>query len=435
MSFYKELTTRIRGYHVPLLAGAIFLLRLPPLYLLPIQHPLVMSHNIVRLTFILLLTNEILYHFFHSNKLRTSTVTFSVILVWFLSQSLSVIEATYISQFISAYKDIVFSIIVFFVSYYTVNQKNIRFFVLTLFISSFIHVAMQLSAYFAPNQFYILFNQLFYDKYWQFFSYQYSRQRFFGDALDETVIAIALLLIITSRRMLMQIAVYLFLGIVTFITFASNWRSKTLIYIFAFTSSMILYLKYFKKLAVIFLITIAFVIISNFLSREIIGYNVIDRLIYPENEEIATIDARLNYWDEAVDIGMSSPFFGVGLGHFYDYLSIQTQQLVMSSYLNRYRAFITIDDPHNIFFSTFATTGFTGLISLGLLFSVFFYSDFRTIIKKKDNVIKALILVYWSTVLFSLFNPWLYFSYLGYLWFVRGSIESLKNEHDQSKKS
>jgi len=434
MIFYKHFTEKIRAYHIPLLAGAIFLLRLPPMYLLPIQNSVFMSHNIVRIIVLFLLANEILYHFFHTKKLKTITVTFWVILIWFLSQTISVIEAKYVSPFLSAYKDIVFSIIIFFVSYYTVNKKNIGIFIMTLFFSSVIHLFMQLFAYFTPNKFNLLFHQFFYDKYWQFFDYQYSRLRFFGDALDETLISIVLLLIISSKRRLIQIAAYIFLGIVTFITFASNWRSKTIIYIFAFLSGMTLYMKHFRKLIVIFLITIFFIVMSNFLSREIIGYNIVDRLLYPENEETATITARLNYWEEAIEIGSSSPLFGVGLGHYYDYLSSKTQQLAQSSYLNRYRAFVTIDDPHNIFFSTFATTGFTGVVSLSALFLVFLYSDIRTIFTKKDKMINALISVYWSIVLFSLFNPWLYFSYLGYLWFIRGSIESLKQEHGQTEK-
>jgi len=278
---------------------------------------------------------------------------------------------------------------------------------------------------------YSIFGQIIYSPYWRIFDYQYQRNRFFGDALDETLIPLLFYFLIRKEvKILNKIIASSSLALITFLTIVSNWRSKLVIYFFSLTGSLLLYKINFKKLLTFGIIGLSIILVTNFVSLYTVGQNIIDRVIYPGKQESETITARYNFWREATEIGFSSPIVGVGLGNYFDNLSSKSRELSKSSIVNTYESFITIDDPHNIFFSIFATTGLFGIISFILLTGYFFYTDYKIYVKNQYEV-NSLIIIYWSIFIFSILNPWLYFSYLAFIWFIRGLIESLKIDYEK----
>jgi len=86
---------------------------------------------------------------------------------------------------------------------------------------------------------------------------------------------------------------------------------------------------------------------------------------------------------------------------------------------------ILIDDPHNLFFSAYANTGFLGLSTLLILIVYFLLTDIM-IFNKNEDVLKGYILVFWSVFIYALFNPWMYFQFFGLFWILRGIIEKNK---------
>ena len=65
--------------------------------------------------------------------------------------------------------------------------------------------------------------------------------------------------------------------------------------------------------------------VSSFLSSGVIKTSVLTRFLF-EEEETKTITSRVSYWKDALEIGLRSPFVGVGLGNYFDNLSTSSKK-------------------------------------------------------------------------------------------------------------
>ncbi len=405
----------------------IFLIRLPNFYILPFHSGIFLVNNIVRI--LLLCIGVLLLFSFILRKEKTERlpkIGFSLLIIYFVSQSVSVFNVINLESFFLVYKDLLFAFLLFFVTYQITSKKNIGLFCKILLLVSIINISYQILFFFFPSFFYDLFSQIFNEKYFQFFSYQHNRGRFFGDSLDEAIIPLAFFYFLPSKSILKRILLLLTVGATVFVTTFANWRTKVLIFFFSTLSSLVIFIKAVKnQLLLIVLCILFFLFISDYISLRITGANIVDRLLFPDVQELQANRSRLDYWKEATEVGFTSPITGVGLGNYYDNLSEKSRITKRSSSFNRVNSFVLIDDPHNLFFSTFATTGLIGLISLTLLLSYYFITDYR-LYKKRDLRANALILVFWSIFIYALFNPWMYFSYLMFFWLIRGMLEKYK---------
>ncbi|KKQ38534.1 MAG: hypothetical protein US54_C0008G0009 [Candidatus Roizmanbacteria bacterium GW2011_GWA2_37_7] len=412
-----------------LLGIGVLFIRLPPIYIAPIKSSFVMSHTIARLLILLALALQ-MYKRDGLKEIHTiPKVTLALISFWLFSQSLSIFGATNIYSFLDGYKDIFFGIMVFVSTFIVVSKKNTSNIIAILLGSSFIHLLFQNLIYFWPERMLRIFSELIYSPYLDVLQYQFNRGRFFGDALDEVVIPLIIFVLVSKAKNVKKLIAMFLFGTITFITIASNWRSKLVVYLLALFCSIIITRNYQKIIPpLIGFILILSIIFSNFVSLNTVGTNVLDRVIFDIEEEYRPIDARFNYWKEASSIGMSSPLYGVGVGNYYDNLSSLSQQYSQSSQVNRYKNFTVIDDPHNILVSTFVSSGFLGLFAFILLFSYFFIDDLKSMYKNNLQL-KMFVIIFWSIFAYSMFNPWIYFGYLGFLWFIRGVIEKISYEY------
>jgi O-antigen ligase len=182
---------------------------------------------------------------------------------------------------------------------------------------------------------------------------------------------------------------------------------------------------YFKRVGdwVRFLTIIAIIFyFTNIITSIGLGYNALDRLIQPDQSDYLTIKDRFYYWNLAVEMGLSKPLFGVGLGNFFDYIpGNKNVNLSLFDYQNNFFK-ITWVHPHNLFFGVIAETGFVGLLALLTMLLFFTYEDYRAVKKHKDRTLNLLVVSFWFVFLFSLINAPISLAYLGLFWVLRGLI-------------
>lgn len=383
------------------------------------------TYNISRVI-ILIYTGAIFFGLINNQKsIFLNKKLLILVVFYFITQSLSILGAQNISSFLSMYKDIAVSILIFFITYLLVNKKNFHWIIPTLVLFTTLSLFCQFIIYFFPTST-KLFHFFLDSNYLKFFDYQSNRNRFFGNTFDEAFIPILVLGLFFEKKYFKQVW-YLFLLVLTsFFVFISGWRTKALMFIFAFFSSLF-FLKLSKKGVLIILVVLGFITLTfNKIPQQIIGTNIIDRLFFDENGlNEQTISGRLELWQESLKMGIGKPLTGVGLGNFYDNLDWKLQSSNNLSDINRYNNFILIDDPHNLFLSTFAASGTLGITSLFLLILYFMISDLRSL-KYGNKINKSLIIFFWTYFIYALINPWIYFSYLAIFWLVRGIIEKFK---------
>jgi O-antigen ligase len=146
-----------------------------------------------------------------------------------------------------------------------------------------------------------------------------------------------------------------------------------------------------------------------------VGYNTFDRIINFDtfgSESKDAVLSRFKYWEEAYEIAISLPLFGIGLGNYFDHSQIMKTSSVF------------IDNPHNYFMSVLVDTGFIGLLFFCLLIGYFIYSDTRSL-KLNSSLQKTFIVSFWSLFIFSLLNPQDFYYFYFLFWLFRGVIYKL----------
>lgn len=403
-------------YAVFFLCAAIIFFRLPPLQPVPGAFPLLQTHNLVRVIILALAAASLLVDR-RDKPVGKELLLSGLVLLYFLSQSLSVISVSNLQAFLSVYKDIFISVLIFFVTARTVSrQEHLRLVALALVAAAAVNLAFQLLTYFFPSFVTAVLSPFFYDKYWQYFSFQTDRNRFFGDSFDETLIPLLFSYLAVSKKMPGRITAILLIAAIVFITYISSWRTKAIILVVMmvwayFTLNKIRY----KPVLIVAIFASA--LLANAISLSTTGFNVYDRFLFDDTVQTQTIAGRFDYWKEATEVGMENPLLGVGLGNYFDHLPQQSKNQKMRSILDRT---IVIDDPHDIFFSTFAASGLFGLLSLMAMLAYFVYYDAKHFHTPRKNFI----IMSWGLFIFALLNPFQYAGFLYYFWFLRGVIAS-----------
>lgn len=406
------------------LCVSIFLLKIPPFYVIP-GIEISNSLNIVRLC--------ILFSFFmtlwieRNNQRQFNNYTKGLIIfvgVYLFGQSISIVNAVNVSTFLNVYKDIIFSLLLFFSILY-LPKKNIPLLVYVFLISTVIGIVYQLTfILYAPliN----IIKPFLNINYLKFVEYQTNRDRFFGDTMDESLIPILIFLLINNKKLLTRIGILMLLISIIFLVIISSWKTKFIICIYAIIASLLLFREFKKYIFKILFSFIILFILGIFLSLSLVSHNIYDRFIFDDAQtEIHIQNNRISYLKEASQIGLRYILTGSGLGNYYDNLSVASKRANKITPPNAIaKDFIGIDDPHNIIFGVFATTGSIGVIGLCLLLFYFLYSDIHLLYSEGWS--KAFVITFWGYFIFAFFNPWMYFSFLVPFWFFRGIIENIK---------
>jgi O-antigen ligase len=413
---------------LPLFYLILLIFRLPPFYVLPIKRYFLISHSFASVVLLFLFVFIIFKKIKGRSKQNTDILHFLIIFYLF-AQTLSIINVISLKEFLGVYKDITLGIILFFVANQFLNTKTkiIKAIQIIIF-GTVVNIFIQTIIYFDfPIQFLYL-KSFFYDKYIFFTELQVSRFRFFIDSYDGALIPFILFFIIKEKKLFRKFFLILIILLVLFFSVISNFRVLLIVSILSLSTTIFSIVNIRKKtILLITILVFTTLSIANITSIELTGRSTINRLLLEDKEDIQTIKSRFNFWHQSVKMGLSQPLFGIGLGNFYNYLYKGTSYFSTNEYEKNLLK-ITSSHPHNIFFASFAETGFLGLFSLLLLLCYFIYFDFQ-VIKKHNNLINITVISFWSLFFYSLVGPKIVVQYLSLFWLLR-SILYLQSKKD-----
>ncbi|MCX6731047.1 MAG: O-antigen ligase family protein [Candidatus Roizmanbacteria bacterium] len=356
------------------------------------------------------------------NPLFFSKVTFFVI-IFFISQSISVLKVININSFLVTYKNIVFGIIVYFITLQFVTKENVRYFFYSFLLSALINIIFECAfIYTSKGSVIFPFNVILHSGSLNDLRFQTSRGRYFGDSLDEALVPFLLFTLLRTKRYLYRILTSILYIITIFLVIISGWRIKLLMLIFATVTSFTIYIKSRKYIAIAMIILIIVIFIGDNLLMRTNDSNLFQRFV--TEDRVFDSGKRFDMWSEAYTIGTKNLLLGVGIGNYYDNLTAKSKQTNQSDVVQRSKNYIRIDDPHNFLFSFFANTGILGAVSFLALLIVLIQNHISFLFKKKRGHY-YLIIMFWTLFLFSCFNPFLYFSYQAYFFFLIAFIEKV----------
>lgn len=430
-NFYKNYSSKFAGIFFLV---AIFLLRLPPLLFI-FNSSLFSSHNIAR--YLLILSFFLILYLIYKRKFKfhlKNGLTF-IILLYFLTQTSSIFGATNIQAFLFTYKDIVFGILVYLIgSCLIVSRKNINNIISVLLFCVSLNLAYQFIIYFFPDLFKSLLVPLIYPKYLQIFDVNLPRQKYFVDIFDVALIPIIFYLLTKHKKIISRAIAILMIASVSFFVFVSNFRIHLLMMVISVAGIVYVAFDDFKKR---FLLLTVILVIFYTVGLSLFNLNAstsVQRLFSSTDFDYATIESRFTLWKYSIDMGLSSPLFGVGLGNFYDL--IPQKRTVSTSLIDPKNklAAVTLSHPHNLFFQEFAETGVLGLLGILLLVCFFGYYDFKIFVNGK-KLTKLLIISFWSLFSFGLLAPPNTPQYISLFWLLRVLIEKSESIPDLQGKT
>jgi O-antigen ligase len=396
---------------------SLLLTQLPPLY---IQSQALNTHLLAKLILGFVFISSICKQRFKLALFKEHKVIIPLYIGYFISQSISIIRAINIEAFIARYEDLFFSSLVFLLLFiYLNNQKQMRKIVFILFVSLIVNLSFQALIYFYPNLFIQLGNIFIHPKEMDLIIFNIQRGRIFFDSYNEIILPIIVLCFINNiyrKSQFFLIALFIF---TVFFSFASNIRTNFVICILSVASIVILILRKAKIMTLIVVSIFFLIFLSYKLQSVIIGFSVIERLLLEDRiEDYSVIINRLQRWQKAIDIGFTSPTFGIGLGNFPEYMG-ELDKKNKSLFPFRDKIYALMNQyPYNIFLSIFAETGFLGITFYTLLILYFVLQDMVKF-REMGSANKIFTVSFWLLFLYSLFNPAYIIKYLTLFWIIR----------------
>lgn len=390
------------------------------LFLLPQFELLGLStYGVSKIIIIVLLIKLLVEKCYKKPHFKLDKTLLILLLLFFLGQSLSIINTIDNNYFLNRFKDLTSEFLFLIVSLDLLSKDKTKFLnltLITLLIGGTVNLILQFLIYITPSFFIYITRNLFNYGSLSIIEMNINRNRIYLPSYDEVMIPFIFYLLITKKN-ISRTFIGLYLIPIAIISFLSNFRTRLLMIFFALIFSFAFFIKQIKKnVFIVLLIIMAIFFTLGSYSYTQSKQTIIDRFLLENQQDIQTIISRTQQYSEAIRIGLSFPIFGVGLGN-YNYYTSQDKREIS---INKANKEIQKDAylPHNIFFVTFAETGFFGLTTLVLLIIYFIYKDL-IIIKSNLALKKAYVLSFWTLFLYSLFNPTVNLSYNILFWVLR----------------
>jgi len=315
--------------------------------------------------------------------------------------------STQFTPLLSRFQNLFSSVIIFLLgTVFITNKKQIKLLFYSFYIGFIINSIFQTLLYLVPNFFFFIGNQLINIGYLNLIQMNIGRNRIYFESYDEILIPFFVYYSQINSRLKKTLS-FISIFIIGFFSYTLGVRTKIVMFFFGLLGSFFVFKLGSKR--IILLILCCFVLFQNLYDQHIISgnVNVFNRI----NDQDATIQTytsgRLSRWLDSVDMGLSKPFFGIGLGNYYDYLrySDKNERYLLFSF-ERVGYELAATHPHNIFFATFAETGFVGLFC----FSILLFYGAITQAKLWGNEMytinqKIAVISFWTLFIYSLFNP------------------------------
>lgn len=424
-----KLRNFFKTYFPLLFLLCLFLIKIPPMYLIPaFKSSIFSTYGFFSILIILLFSTIAILsllserEFIHKNDKKLLSIFF----VYFFFQSISILGALRFSDFIHSYKNIFLSgIFLFLTLYYKNHYKNYqKKIILLILLTSGINFIYQLFIFLLPDLYAFLGDYFIYQGHFNLVVANMYRGRIFVETYDEIAIPFVFIYFLENLKYARRIAVSIFLfSMIALPSFLSDFRTRIIMLAFASISTIFLILR--NKLVRIYILILFMVVmgISYLMMNLIYGYSFIDRLSFQSNAaDVETIDFRLKSLFYAFDMGVEKPFTGVGLGNYYNNLPTQK---ISSPYANDISSSLTEAsyNPHNIFAEIVSETGFLSLFCFIFMLIYFLISDFRVLFRKETKAYdKGLVISFWTLFIYALFNPVIGLPYNTLFWSLRGLI-------------
>ena len=409
---------------------SILLVSLPPFYLL---FSFLNIHSLAKIIWLLLFLY--LAHRFYQKKTAhgvNSTLIF-LFALFFISQSASIISAINANAFLQKYEDFFFSALFFLISLFFIDShRSVRKIIYILIGAVFVNALFQGIIFFNPDFFLNIGRSFLHEGYLEIININIQRSRVYSEVYDEVLVPIIISLWVggAGKKAILLPSLLL----ISFFSFVSNFRTRFLMLALSFMGTFIVFIKEFKKyfLAIGIVLVLFYFLYSAVFSR--LGFTVIERMLLEDRgEDVVTVTSRISNWVKSVEIGLSAPILGVGLGNYYEYLDFPMKQVLTSLEFVKRENELASFYPHNIFFEIFAESGFLGLFSFILLLSYFVKKDLSLIIEG-NPLGKAFVISFWVLIGHALFNPASTVKYLVYFWLLRVIIEKAEMLGDYSRR-
>jgi len=411
---------------------ALFLIKLPPFYILPLQSRLYTTHTVAKLIiffeffFLLLISykNDILA------ILKNST--FLLVTIYFISQSISIIHAKDIVFFLKYYQTTISVYLIFLLAFHLINNSSERikkifdFVIITGLIClffEFIYIIFN-------NQITNLFNVFLQEEVLATYFFNINRGRFYLYITYELFLPFFLYKIYQNIKLshIKNTFIYFVVSIfLIFLSVFSNFRRPILLNIF----SIIFYLYFIfkrstKKIKKIYstfvIVSIMTIFVTISISNSLFSFNVVDRFVLSDKlEDVGSLNFRVDSFKNAIDMFKSEPIFGVGLGNYKYYVGKPIETYYYSS--NNQKIVISDVNPHSIISRTIAETGLFGIFSLIIMLLYFIKRDLLYFSTHKIGILYPFIISFWTMFVFALFSPFDTVFLNGWFWFLRGIIE------------
>ncbi len=399
--------------------GCLFLIKIPPFYILPaIRSGFFTTHTLARLIIIVLFIKQLIFkkkYSFYKNKLII------IFLIYFAFISLSIISASNITNYLLRYKDIVFPGLLLFLTLLFRNVKKVI--IKTFFYAALFNFCYQALIFISPRVFASFANFFVYSSHLELVLINIGRARIFIETYDEIIIPFVFFYLSISKTNREKIFLYLILASISIPSFLSNFRSRILMLLFSFVMSFIFLTK--KRFNQKFIVFFIFIFIG-YLSYIILNYNFkfsfVDRFaLSDKREDVNTIKYRWNNIIISEEMARLQPLFGVGLGNYYDNLPSEKKIFLSRSNWQNKEAQIASTNPHNIFAQILSELGYISLLFYLIMICYFAISDIRALLGR-NIFAKAVIISFWSLFIYSLFNPTTTLTYNSLFWILRALI-------------
>lgn len=380
--------------------STLVLILLPPLSL-----GIISTHLLAKISIGILSLYLIKTGFTIPKHLKTLSI---LLLLFFISQSLSVISVVNFPAFIVRYQNVIAGVLLGYVSMGMIDtQKTIDRIVNLLFSVVIFNLLFQTALYLWRDSLALLLQPILNSSFANLLIFNIRRDRLYIESYDELFIPLALTILIQGKKYWIGIII---VGI-SLIAFLSNTRTRLLMATVGIVSGFII-LRQRLQLVVVagVLLVLFFFVDAALLSHS--SYSLFDRLT-------DSPDWRIEQWQRAVEIGSRNPLTGVCLGNYYDYFGTEVQDIN-----NRELENFDIVAPnseefvHNIVFGTFAESGVLGLISLLSLLGYCLYWDIQRY-KNGDMFALAFSAGFWILIVYALLNPSNTFRFLSLFVLIR----------------
>lgn len=421
---------------------SLFLAKATPFYYLPFTSKLFSTHTLGKGLLAGLFVVIMIARFENISRLiKKNIIVFTLVGIFFLAQSLSVVVAADITFFWRSYHNLIVAMFIFFLSYYFSSKRNnLRIISKFVLVTGGILISYELIFFLFPEFVLPILQGLVQKEVLDAYYTNISRARYSLDMNTELFLPVFLVwgaYPTKRKRVHLRVVFFILSATLIFISFLSNFRSRVLMSLAGIFGFLFVYLlnrlktkKFFdlKKVVVTALVVVISVYAAVFTSNRLFSFNVFDRfLLQDKREDVETVGFRLSAADKSLEMYKASPFFGVGLGNYAVYSKKPNFALqrfyYLSSYKEEYSKRVSLS-PHNVVFQILSETGSVGAIVFGALMLHFGFKDIKFLLKKGSNKLQGYVLSFWVIVLFMLFNPASTIFMIGWFWFFRGLIEA-----------